>query len=475
MTAPPVRDSAAPIRSFFDCAISASCLHPLELQLLHAHTSLLIDPRHGSRRTAFRHDHSMSSSARVHAFTNDALADHDATALAELVRAGQLSAAEVTEAAVRRARAVDPRITAVEVDDYDGAVRAAGTLPEGVLHGVPTFVKDNVDVARAADQPRHRRLRRPAGGRGQRVHHPAALARRERARQEPPARVRFQRHHRVPRGRPGAQPVGPGVLRGRLVGWLGGAGGRRASCRSRTRTTAAARSASRPRPAGSSASSRPEAAWSATSSTSSSRCGSPPKGVVTRTVRDTAAFFAGAEQHWRNPHLPPVRHVTGPGSTRLRVGLVLDSVTGNPTDAETRSAVLDTVRLLEDLGHHVEEAPMPVSSRFAQDFALYWGLLGLLVTSTGTRVMSPDFDVVPHRQPHPRAGGQVPPRARPYAGDAGAAAPHHVDLPQGLPPLRRAALPCARPHHARRSASSPPRWSSRSSSPGCRPTSGSPR
>ena len=117
------------------------------------------------------------------------------------------------------------------------------------------------------------------------------------------------------------------------------------------------------------------------------------QGVVTRTVRDTAAFFAGMEDTWRNPALPPVRHVTGPSATRLRVGLVLDSVTGEPTDDETRRAVLDTAELLETLGHHVEQVPIPVDPTFAEDFARYWALLGMLVTLTGRHIFDPDFDV----------------------------------------------------------------------------------
>lgn len=36
---------------------------------------------------------------------------------------------------------------------------------------------------------------------------------------------------------------------------------------------------------------------------------------------------------------------------------------------------------------------MPVPARFAEDFSLYWGLLGLLVASMGTRVIDRAFDV----------------------------------------------------------------------------------
>ena len=33
-------------------------------------------------------------------------------------------------------------------------------------------------------------------------------------------------------------------------------------------------------------------------------------GVVTRSVRDTAAFYREAERIWRNPKLPPIGDVT---------------------------------------------------------------------------------------------------------------------------------------------------------------------
>ena len=45
-------------------------------------------------------------------------------------------------------------------------------------------------------------------------------------------------------------------------------------------------------------------------------------GVITRTVRDTAAFYREAEKVWRNPLLAPVGDITRPGRARLRVAVV---------------------------------------------------------------------------------------------------------------------------------------------------------
>src|SRR5699024_3804470 len=68
------------------------------------------------------------------------------------------------------------------------------------------------------------------------------------------------------------------------------------------------------------------------------------------------------------------------------------SVTGHHTADETRRAVLATARLLEELGHHVEEIPMPVGRQLINDFTLYWGCVSFMVVRFGGREMSPDFE-----------------------------------------------------------------------------------
>src|SRR5262249_57240422 len=49
-------------------------------------------------------------------------------------------------------------------------------------------------------------------------------------------------------------------------------------------------------------------------------------GVLTRSVRDTAAFYREAEKIWRNKKLAPIAEVTGPGKQRLRIAVVTRSV-----------------------------------------------------------------------------------------------------------------------------------------------------
>jgi hypothetical protein len=66
----------------------------------------------------------------------------DATAQADLVRTGEVSAKELVEAAIDRIEALNPTLNAVISTTYDEALtRAAGGL-SGRLAGVPYLLKD---------------------------------------------------------------------------------------------------------------------------------------------------------------------------------------------------------------------------------------------------------------------------------------------------------------------------------------------
>jgi len=68
---------------------------------------------------------------------------HDALALAELVRRGDASAAELLELAIARAEAVNAELNAIVVPHYELArASARAELPAGPLRGVPYLLKD---------------------------------------------------------------------------------------------------------------------------------------------------------------------------------------------------------------------------------------------------------------------------------------------------------------------------------------------
>ena len=69
--------------------------------------------------------------------------NHDALGLAALVRAGEVTPAELLEAAVERVEARNPAINAVTMKLYDfGRKMIADGLPDGPFRGVPFLMKD---------------------------------------------------------------------------------------------------------------------------------------------------------------------------------------------------------------------------------------------------------------------------------------------------------------------------------------------
>jgi len=67
---------------------------------------------------------------------------HDAVELAALIRAKDVSAAEVVEVAIAATEAVNPKINAVAERAFESARRRAATDLGGAFAGVPMFVKD---------------------------------------------------------------------------------------------------------------------------------------------------------------------------------------------------------------------------------------------------------------------------------------------------------------------------------------------
>jgi amidase len=115
-------------------------------------------------------------------------------------------------------------------------------------------------------------------------------------------------------------------------------------------------------------------------------------GVLTRSVRDTAAFYREAERIWRNRKLPAIGDVTGPGAERLTVAVITSSLYRD-SSPEVRELTLKTAAVLEELGHGVEhvDAP-PVPESFANDFVLYYALLGFALVHDGHRMFGESFD-----------------------------------------------------------------------------------
>lgn len=115
-------------------------------------------------------------------------------------------------------------------------------------------------------------------------------------------------------------------------------------------------------------------------------------GVLTRSVRDTAAFFREAERIWRDPKLPPIGDVKHAGKKRLRIAVITRSVS-RECSPEMRELTLKSAGLLEELGHRVDHVDEPPArSSFPTDFVLYWGLLSMGQIQVSRRAFGRGFD-----------------------------------------------------------------------------------
>jgi amidase len=328
---------------------------------------------------------------RVHAFTDDALGEHDAVGLAEEIRAGRISAIEAVDAAIARVEKVNPELNGLVVADFDRARARAARPGKGFFAGVPTFVKDNSDVQGLPTQQGC-------------AAYTAAPAKAD----GDFATMFF-----------GTGLVGIGKSQLSEFGWSASAEPRFGEPVRNPWNTGYSSGASS---AGSAAfvasgavpiahandgggSIRIPAACTGLVGLKPTRGRVPQDkmireqpvqivadGVVSRSVRDTAAFLRESERHFRNLKLPPVGDIRGPGQKRLRIGLVLDSIGDRRTDPEVAEVVTAAAKQLESLGHRIEPIEAPVPASFDEDFLAYWALLSGFMTVTGKRTLDPSFD-----------------------------------------------------------------------------------
>ncbi|MDT5334647.1 MAG: amidase [Mycobacterium sp.] len=114
--------------------------------------------------------------------------------------------------------------------------------------------------------------------------------------------------------------------------------------------------------------------------TGESMHGAAVQGVVSRTVRDTAAMLdviSGGEPFGPFvPGLPASSFVScvGEDPGKLRIGVRVPSAINPVPHREAFAAVEATVRALTELGHHVEELPQAPydDAELARDFLLTW-------------------------------------------------------------------------------------------------------
>ncbi len=290
--------------------------------------------------------------------------DHDALGLAALVATGAVTAGELLDEALARVERLNPAINAVVLVQEAAARRAiAGALPAGPFRGVPFLLKDL--GAEAVDFPSHNGSRLLMNTRYDRD---SAIFERLRA----SGLVTFGRTT-SPEG--GIGPATEAAVYGGptrnpwdLSRTSGGSSGGAAAA-----VAAGIVPAAHGSDGGGSvripASSCGLFGFKATRArfpdgpyAGEGWAGMAIDGFLTRTVRDAAALMdacAGADlgaPYWAPPLAEGYAAAIARPPPPLRVALCTTTFAGAPVDPECREAAEDAARLLEDLGHRVEEA-----------------------------------------------------------------------------------------------------------------------
>jgi amidase len=329
--------------------------------------------------------------SRIHAFGDDALGDLDAVGLVEMLRGGEVSPQELVEAAIARTEAVIPTLNGLAYEAFDRArTRASARGYGGFFDGVPSFIKDNVAVAGMptmdgtdAWQPNPALLDgdfarsylatglMPLGktqlsefGFSASAEHPRLG----------PVRNPWNPDHTAGASSSGSGAfVAAGVVPIAHANDGGGSIRIPASCNGLvglkpSRGRLPLDKAHRQMPLRIVA-----------------------NGVVTRSVRDTAAFYREMERVSRNPKLPAIGDITHPGKQRLHVAVCTQSI-AREASPEIRELTLKSAALLEELGHKVTQIDNPVPSQFMDDFLLYWSFLAFALVRGGRRTFGASFD-----------------------------------------------------------------------------------
>ncbi len=318
---------------------------------------------------------------RVHAFGDDALGDLDAVGLVEAIQDGEVAIPEVVDAAIARTERLQPDLNAVSYVAFDRARADARDPRGGFFAGVPTFLKDNVDVAGMPTQQgcdAYRAKPPEQDGDFARMYLATGLVPLGKTQlsefgfspsaEHPrlgPVRSPWDTEHTA-----GASSAGTAALvaAGAVPLAHGNDGG------GSIRIPASVNGLVGLKPT------RDRLAQDKVNRQMPIRIVSD--GVLTRSVRDTAAFLREAEQVYRALPLPPIGDVSRPGRKRLRVAVHTRGIGRDPSP-EVVELTLKTAQLLEELGHQVEEVAHPASDATADDFLLYWSMLAMMIVRTG--------------------------------------------------------------------------------------------
>jgi len=318
--------------------------------------------------------------------SNADLTGMDAVATARAIKNGDVTAAETVTAAIERAEALNPQINAIVTPYFDSAREKAAEAPAGPWFGVPSFIKDLNNVI------------------GQRTTYGSRAFANNIAATQSDLVSAYLGTGMISLGKSATPEFGlTATTETALAGatrnpWSldhsagGSSGGAAALVASHIVPVAHASDG------GGSIRIPASCCGLVGLKPSSFRFPEPERpagrpvrisehGVVSRTVRDTAAFFAMMEIESDHPEVGLIEMAS---DTRRKIAVAIEPAAGFTVNSEVAAAVREAADALSDAGHEVVEISSPFASAVGQDFILYW--------SAGASKIVADWEAVAGRK-----------------------------------------------------------------------------
>ena len=322
---------------------------------------------------------------KISAFCDDALGKMDATALAEAIAQKKVSVQEVTEAAIARAEKVNPSLDAIALKTFDAALNNTQLNKNGVFYGVPSFVKDNDFIKGYPTQKgANAFVSKISKNNSKYVNQFFSTGVNNLGKSSLPEfgficsteieAIRITRNPWHTDFTPGGSSSGSAALVSSGVVPIATANDGAGS----TRIPASCCGLVGLKPT------RDRLYYM--QGTETLPVNIAFQGVLTRSVRDTAAFYAAAEQFNYNKKLPKLGHVTEPLKKRLRIAFFENRAEGlqGRMDDETFRVQLETAQLLASLGHQVEMIKVPLDiEEMTKHYLTYYGFLAFMSINFG--------------------------------------------------------------------------------------------
>ncbi len=327
---------------------------------------------------------------QINTFKSDILGKHDATALAEMISTGKAQSKELVEAAIKRIERVEPIMNAIVVKSFKTARKHSLKPRPGCFSGVPGIIKDLVYV------------------KGLPTFHGSQGLPNRKARKNDKVVDQIFSTGMINLGKSSTSEFGllPTVETAlhdstanpwnRDYSTGGSSGGAAALVASGALPFAHAMdgggSIRIPASCCGLIGLKPSRGRHIDSSTAKLPVDVVTHGIVSRSVRDTANYFAEIEKHYRPKKLPEIGLVKKSSKKRLKIGMFYKNGAGMYSHPETVEAVERAGKICESLGHEVELIENPYGSQVKLDFFMYFSFLSYCIIRFGRFTYDPAFN-----------------------------------------------------------------------------------